>query len=68
MEGAHSAHDTVLDGRWARDIKFGQEIISYCDQRILWPAGEPVHGTAADQSRELQGTVTEFFPNLKSKN
>ena len=37
-----------------------------CDrnQRIFRPAAEPVHCTSTYQARELQWTVSEFFPNL----
>ena len=64
MEDAHCAHHAVLSLRCTRDVKLGKEVICYGDQRVFGPAGEPVHGTAADQSRELQGAVTELFAHL----
>ena len=64
MKCAHGANYAILDTCWTRDIKLGQKVICYCDQCILWPAGEPVHCTTADQSRELQRTVSEFLSHL----
>lgn len=68
VECTHCSHHTVLDGRCARDVELGQEVVCHRDQRIFWPAGKPVHGAAADQSRELQRTVTKFLTNLSRTN
>ena len=65
MEGAHGLHHTVLNSRRARDVEFGQEVVCHCNQRILWPAGKPVHGTTTNQARKLQGAISEFLSNLR---
>lgn len=42
----------------------GEEVLCHCNQGIPWPTAEPVHSTATDEPRELEGTVAELLTNL----
>lgn len=65
MEGSHGLHHTILNSRRARDVELGQEVVCHCNQCILWPAGEPIHGTTTNQAGKLQRAVSKFLSNLQ---
>lgn len=64
----HCLYHLFLHLRSTVNVELRQEVVGNGNQRILWPALEPVHGTARNQSRELQWSCTEFFSNLGKEN
>lgn len=36
-----------------------------CNESILWPAAEPVHGATGDQRWELERSVAELLPDWR---
>ena len=68
LEATHGLLNLLLDLVSADDIEGLQEVVRHSDEGVLGPAAEPVHGAARDQTRELQGSVTELLSNLGRKN
>ena len=64
MHDTHGLNDLSLHLLTAGNVKVCQEVVSHCDKRLFGPALEPVHCTAGDQARKLQGSAAELLPNL----
>lgn len=44
-------------------LKMKMSVLNTCNERIFWPAAEPVHGATRYQCRKLQRSVAELFPD-----
>ena len=64
VDDTHVVDQLLLDLLAAVNVKLGQEVVRYRDQRVLRPALEPVHGTAGDKTGELECTATELLSDL----
>lgn len=64
LENTHGVDNAFLDSIRASYREDRKEMLSHSNQSILGPLTEPVHGTAREQTRELQRAVAELFTNL----
>ena len=67
VEHAHGLDDLFLDLSATDDLKLRQEVVSHSYQGVFGPALEPVHGTAGDQTRELERATAELLTHLGVK-
>ena len=64
LELSHGLNDSLFNRPRADDVVVGEEVVRHGDERILRPTLEPVHGTAGDQSGELERPTAKFLSDL----
>lgn len=65
VDDTHTLDKLFLHFRCTVNVKLGQKVISYCDEGIFWPALEPVHCTARNETRELERSTSELLSHLQ---
>lgn len=64
MHNTHGLDDLLFDLWGALDVELSQEMVSYWNEGVPWPALEPIHCAARDQSWKFQWSSTELLSNL----